>query len=93
MALVRNIYFTHPLTHSLTSVTEKDAGFRGRWRRVKPRHKPEEGMPFDTKDTMFNPPLILSGHPSVTLYEYDPAGANTDGNNTPTNYGALQIVP
>ncbi|KAJ7751181.1 hypothetical protein B0H14DRAFT_3602820 [Mycena olivaceomarginata] len=35
--------------------------------------------------------LILSGRPSVTLYEYDPAGANTDSNNTPTN-GTPQIV-
>ncbi|KAJ7888132.1 hypothetical protein B0H14DRAFT_3856133 [Mycena olivaceomarginata] len=53
--------------------------------------KKDAGIPFDTKDTMFNPPLILSGRPSVTLYEYDPAGANTDSNNTPTN-GAPQIV-
>jgi hypothetical protein len=49
-------------------------------------------MPFDTEDAMFNPPLIMSGRPSVSLYEYDPAGANTNGNNTPTNNGAPQIV-
>jgi hypothetical protein len=63
-------------THSLTSPTDKDAGFRGVWRRVKPRDKPEEGMPFDTEDAMFNSPLLMSGRPSVSLYEYDPAGAN-----------------
>ncbi|KAJ7780338.1 hypothetical protein B0H14DRAFT_3586294, partial [Mycena olivaceomarginata] len=71
---------------------KKDAGFRGLWRRVKPRDKPEEGMPFDLADAMFNTPLLMSGRPSVSLYEYDPAGANTNGNNTPTNNGAPQIV-
>ncbi|KAJ7724674.1 hypothetical protein B0H14DRAFT_3003639 [Mycena olivaceomarginata] len=47
---------------------KKDAGFRGLWLRVKPDDKPEEGMPFDTEDAMFNPPLIMSGR-----YESDPA--------------------
>jgi hypothetical protein len=28
----------------------------------------------------------------MSLYEYDPAGANTNGNNTPTNNGAQQIM-
>ncbi|KAJ6476153.1 hypothetical protein C8R45DRAFT_1216883 [Mycena sanguinolenta] len=44
------------------SGSKKDAGFRGLWRRVKPRDKPEEGMPFDTEDAMFNPPLV--SHPA-----------------------------
>ncbi|KAJ6476177.1 hypothetical protein C8R45DRAFT_371809 [Mycena sanguinolenta] len=42
------------------SGSKKDAGFRGLWRRVKPHDKPEEGVPFDTEDAMFNPP-----HPTV----------------------------
>ncbi|KAJ7233186.1 hypothetical protein C8J57DRAFT_1090708, partial [Mycena rebaudengoi] len=54
------------------SGTKKDTGFRGLWRRVKPRDKPEEGMPFDTDDAMFNPPL---GPPAPARpYEY-----HTDG--------------
>ncbi|KAJ7202381.1 hypothetical protein GGX14DRAFT_370494, partial [Mycena pura] len=36
---------------------KKGTGFRRLWRRVKPRDKPEEGVPFDTEDAMFNPPL------------------------------------
>ncbi|KAK7029778.1 hypothetical protein R3P38DRAFT_2439536, partial [Favolaschia claudopus] len=38
------------------SGSKKDVGFRGLWRRVRPRHTPEEGMPFETEDAMFNPP-------------------------------------
>ncbi|KAJ2936193.1 hypothetical protein H1R20_g906, partial [Candolleomyces eurysporus] len=30
-------------------------GFQSLWRRVKPIDKPEEGVPFDTEDAMFNP--------------------------------------
>ncbi|KAJ7938198.1 hypothetical protein B0H13DRAFT_2648652 [Mycena leptocephala] len=55
------------------SGSKKDTGFRGLWRRVKPRDKPEEGMPFDTEDAMFNPPL-MSGRNST--YDYDTNSAN-----------------
>ncbi|KAJ7656692.1 hypothetical protein B0H17DRAFT_1337923 [Mycena rosella] len=55
------------------SGTKKDAGFRGLWRRVKPRDKPEEGMPFDAEDAMFNPPL---GGGRVSAYDYDTNSAN-----------------
>ncbi|CAK5271033.1 unnamed protein product [Mycena citricolor] len=41
---------------------KKDTGFRGLWRRVKPRDRPEEGVPFDPEDVMFNPPLMGSGN-------------------------------
>ncbi|KZP04036.1 hypothetical protein FIBSPDRAFT_768027, partial [Athelia psychrophila] len=34
---------------------DKD-GFRALWRKVKPADKPEEGVPFDIDDAMFNPP-------------------------------------
>ncbi|KAJ7710715.1 hypothetical protein B0H17DRAFT_1190410 [Mycena rosella] len=37
------------------SETKKGAGFRGLWRRVKPRDKPEEGMPFDAVDATSTP--------------------------------------
>lgn len=73
------------------TLTEKDGGFRGLWRKVKPRDKPEEvrwlstwrlfphcyvqGMPFDTDDAMFNPP-VSAGTPGVgmALSQYDAAG-------------------
>ncbi|KAK1219991.1 hypothetical protein PQX77_017263 [Marasmius sp. AFHP31] len=38
------------------SGSKKDTGFRGLWKKVKPHDKPDEGMPFDTDDAMFNPP-------------------------------------
>ncbi|KAJ7222469.1 hypothetical protein GGX14DRAFT_428833 [Mycena pura] len=50
------------------SGSKKDTGFRGLWRRVKPRDKPEEGVPFDTEDAMFNPPL---GGVRVPVFDYD----------------------
>ncbi|KAF5352923.1 hypothetical protein D9758_007866 [Tetrapyrgos nigripes] len=43
------------------SASKKDTtGFRGLWRRVKSLDKPDEGIPFDTDDAMFNPPI--AGH-------------------------------
>ncbi|KAK7055193.1 hypothetical protein R3P38DRAFT_2845741 [Favolaschia claudopus] len=48
------------------SGSKKDTGFRGLWRRVKPRDKPEEGMPFDTEDAMFNPPLLAVAASTVS---------------------------
>ncbi|KAJ7353459.1 hypothetical protein DFH08DRAFT_692568, partial [Mycena albidolilacea] len=54
------------------SGSKKDVAFRGLWRRVKPDDKPEEGMPFDTEDAMFNPPLIMSGRPSHRNRDRDP---------------------
>ncbi|CDO75455.1 hypothetical protein BN946_scf184823.g9 [Trametes cinnabarina] len=32
-----------------------DGGFKSLWKKVKPREKPEEGMPFDNDDAMFYP--------------------------------------
>ncbi|KAF7313226.1 hypothetical protein MKEN_01009200 [Mycena kentingensis (nom. inval.)] len=52
------------------SGSKKDSGFRGLWRRVKPKDKPEEGVPFDTEDAMFNPPLS-SSRPQNYDNEYD----------------------
>ncbi|KAJ7058589.1 hypothetical protein C8F01DRAFT_295051 [Mycena amicta] len=49
------------------SGSKKDSGFRPLWRRVKPKDKPEEGVPFDTEDAMFNPPPGSR----VSNYEYD----------------------
>ncbi|KAJ7619425.1 hypothetical protein FB45DRAFT_158446 [Roridomyces roridus] len=52
------------------SGAKKESGFRGLWRRVKPRDKPEEGVPFDTDDAMFNPPLNALRHPGPG-YEFE----------------------
>ncbi|KAF6750828.1 hypothetical protein DFP72DRAFT_909441 [Ephemerocybe angulata] len=35
-------------------------GFAALWRRVRPPGKPDEGVPFDTEDAMFNPAPALS---------------------------------
>ncbi|KAK7049962.1 Rho guanine nucleotide exchange factor [Paramarasmius palmivorus] len=48
--------------------TEKDTGFRGLWKKVKPHDKPDEGVPFDTDDAMFNPPVMAPGNRSSMVY-------------------------
>ncbi|KAJ7715148.1 hypothetical protein B0H16DRAFT_1340175, partial [Mycena metata] len=70
-----------------TRDVEKDAGFRGLWRRVRPRDKPEEGMPFDTEDAMFNPPALVGGR-APSLYDVNgnaPVGYDLNGN-TPVGH-------
>ncbi|KAF4568144.1 phosphatidylinositol-3,5-bisphosphate 5-phosphatase [Pleurotus pulmonarius] len=45
-------------------------GFRGLWRRVKPADKPDEGVPLDTRDSIFTPPVQptrLSYHQDVPI--------------------------
>ncbi|KAF7326899.1 hypothetical protein MVEN_02583800 [Mycena venus] len=74
------------------SGTKKDTGFRGLWRRVKPRDKPEEGMPFDTEDAMFNPPLMSAGRPSAT-YDYDTNSINVNAPPPIVYQDATPIVP
>jgi hypothetical protein len=46
---------------------DKD-GFRGLWRRLKPADKPDEGVPFDIDDAMFNPPMPRA----TSEYSLDP---------------------
>ncbi|THU93819.1 hypothetical protein K435DRAFT_182579 [Dendrothele bispora CBS 962.96] len=77
------------------SASKKDTtGFRGLWRRVKASDKPDEGIPFDTDDAMFNPPVAgnrtsyyesqtqLAGvpgpHPSLGSPGFPGAGVPTD---------------
>ncbi|KAL0570080.1 hypothetical protein V5O48_011874 [Marasmius crinis-equi] len=43
------------------SGSKKNTGFRGLWKKVKPHDKPDEGIPFDTDDAMFNPPVLGIG--------------------------------
>ena len=43
---------------------EKDKdGFRVLWCRLKPADKPEAGIPFDTDDAMFSPPVVSLPRP------------------------------
>ncbi|KAK7014135.1 hypothetical protein VNI00_019386 [Paramarasmius palmivorus] len=44
------------------SASKKDTGFRGLWKKVKPHDKPDEGVPFDTNDAMFNPPVVAAAN-------------------------------
>ncbi|TFY58730.1 hypothetical protein EVJ58_g6235 [Rhodofomes roseus] len=39
-----------------SSSGSKEAAFRSLWKKVKPADKPDEGIPIDTGDAMFNPP-------------------------------------
>ncbi|KAJ7490141.1 hypothetical protein B0H11DRAFT_2277986 [Mycena galericulata] len=71
------------------SGSKKDAGFRGLWRRVKPRDKPEEGLPFDTDDAMFNPPALGGGAPRVSAYD----SLSIHSNNGVGGGGGVLIAP
>ncbi|KAG6908708.1 hypothetical protein DXG01_003641 [Tephrocybe rancida] len=65
----------------------KTTGFRTLWKRVKPADKPDEGMPLDNDDAMFNPPV--SGRPQYdnhipqTAYQ-EPPPLTADYPPTPT---------
>ncbi|KAK7055203.1 hypothetical protein R3P38DRAFT_2378345, partial [Favolaschia claudopus] len=81
------------------SGSKKDTGFRGLWRRVKPRDKTEEGMPFDTEDAMFNPPLLAVAAATVSPPPIVPDIAPNDNhpganNNTkPHQLPRHEIIP
>lgn len=64
-------------------------GFRGLWRRVKPYDKPDEGIPFDTDDAMFQPPASgrLSQYevPLVSYREASPLPADAIPPTPPPN--------
>ncbi|KAE9393988.1 hypothetical protein BT96DRAFT_943554 [Gymnopus androsaceus JB14] len=66
------------------SGTERDVGFRGLWKKVKPADKPDEGVPFDTVDAIFNSPVAGNGRGSYyetnppSAVPYDPKGASVN---------------
>ncbi|KZT03333.1 uncharacterized protein LAESUDRAFT_684169 [Laetiporus sulphureus 93-53] len=43
----------------------KEHAFRHLWKKVKPADKPEEGIPFDTGDAMFYPPILRHSQQSL----------------------------
>ena len=44
--------------------TFRKEGFQSSWKRVRPPNKPEDGIPFDTQDAMFDP--TMQGHRART---------------------------
>ncbi|KAJ3836728.1 hypothetical protein F5878DRAFT_248098 [Lentinula raphanica] len=63
------------------SGSTRDTGFRGLWKKVKPADKPDEGVPFDTDDAMFNPPAFsASGRGSY--HEVTPPSAAVQHDST-----------
>jgi hypothetical protein len=57
---------------------EKDKdGFRALWCRLKPADKPETGIPFDTEDAMFSPPVAPIRRPSSQYSLETPIFAQT----------------
>ncbi|KAJ4481063.1 hypothetical protein J3R30DRAFT_2398111 [Lentinula aciculospora] len=63
------------------SGSKRDTGFRGLWKKVKPADKPDEGVPFDTDDAMFNPPDI-SANGRGSYYESTPPSAAAQSDST-----------
>jgi len=56
---------------------EKDE-FRGLWKRVRPLDKPEEGIPFDTEDAMFQPPNTAQGPGYEVPFYQEPTSYSID---------------
>ncbi|KAF8130374.1 hypothetical protein EV363DRAFT_1399531 [Boletus edulis] len=50
------------LMESVGKDKDKD-GFRALWCRLKPADKPDSGVPFDTEDAMFSPPVVSLPRP------------------------------
>ncbi|TFK17459.1 hypothetical protein FA15DRAFT_676054 [Coprinopsis marcescibilis] len=61
--------------------SDKD-GFRGVWLRVKPADKPDEGIPFDSEDAIFNPPPSRASQYEIPQVMYQQASP-LPGNDSP----------
>ncbi|KAF8553627.1 hypothetical protein OG21DRAFT_1463829 [Imleria badia] len=55
-------FITSSRSQSVGKEKDKD-GFRALWCRLKPADKPEAGVPFDTEDAMFSPPVVSLPRP------------------------------
>ncbi|KAI9571856.1 hypothetical protein HD554DRAFT_2213278 [Boletus coccyginus] len=55
-------YIASSRSQSMGKEKDKD-GFRALWCRLKPADKPEAGVPFDTDDAMFSPPVVSLPRP------------------------------
>ncbi|KAG2344316.1 hypothetical protein BDR05DRAFT_204469 [Suillus weaverae] len=54
---------TEPSPFSLKDRDRDRDGFRALWTRLKPVDKPDVGIPFDTEDAMFSPPIVPTRPP------------------------------
>ncbi|KAG1875808.1 hypothetical protein F4604DRAFT_1762121 [Suillus subluteus] len=54
---------SEPSPFSLKDRNRDRDGFRGLWMRLKPADKPDVGVPFDTEDAMFSPPIVPTRPP------------------------------
>ncbi|KAF8438655.1 hypothetical protein L210DRAFT_3646904 [Boletus edulis BED1] len=55
-------FITSSRFQSVGKDKDKD-GFRALWCRLKPADKPDSGVPFDTEDAMFSPPVVSLPRP------------------------------
>ncbi|KAL0061688.1 hypothetical protein AAF712_011496 [Marasmius tenuissimus] len=62
----------HTPAASYGSANKEYASFQTLWRKVKPRDKPEEGIPFDPHDPTFNPSAHVNGNsrPNIESYSW-----------------------
>ncbi|PBK71749.1 hypothetical protein ARMSODRAFT_954590 [Armillaria solidipes] len=76
------------------SGTRKDTGFRALWRKVKPPEKPDEGIPFDTDDAMFSPPVNNRlSHYENPVSPQDPALRTTHNHRKRKSPTRNRIIP
>ncbi|KAF5314434.1 hypothetical protein D9619_011857 [Psilocybe cf. subviscida] len=78
------------------SYTKNDLGFKGLWKRVKPRDQPDEGVPFYTDDAIFTPPASRPEHLSeskVLIIKSTPLSDANNGPSSPPAYVALPTAP
>ncbi|KAG2035483.1 hypothetical protein BDR03DRAFT_962355 [Suillus americanus] len=54
---------SEPSPFSLKDRDRDRDGFRALWMRLKPIDKPDVGVPFDTEDAMFSPPIVPTRPP------------------------------
>lgn len=54
---------SEPSPFSLKDRDRDRDGFRVLWTRLKPADKPDVGIPFDTEDAMFSPPIVPTRPP------------------------------
>ncbi|KAG1720828.1 uncharacterized protein EDB91DRAFT_1177162 [Suillus paluster] len=54
---------SEPSPFSLKDRDRDRDGFRALWTRLKPADKPDVGIPFDTEDAMFSPPIVPTRPP------------------------------
>jgi hypothetical protein len=54
---------SEPSPFSLKDRDRDRDGFRSLWMRLKPADKPDVGIPFDTEDAMFSPPIVPTRPP------------------------------